>query len=277
MIDADCRVLSWNLWWRFGDWQSRQPLIAAAITEVGADIVALQESWRTGETAQSRHLADVTGLDHVAWSPNRQPDRWRSRLDDAPDDLDCGLTILSRWPIRETTEIELPNEPWPPSGRTALAAMIEHPRGLLPVVTTHLEPHAARSALRVEQLNAVAELVHELTGGLGTDALAPIVCGDMNAEPHSDEMRRFSGLQTAPHITDQAFQDSWNIAGDGNDPGWTWRKDCPLVPEGNPNARIDYVLVGLRGRVASAELVGVRSSDDAWPSDHAGIVADLRP
>lgn len=275
MIDSDCRILTWNLWWRFGDWQARQPLIANVVASVGADVIVLQEAWRVGDVGQPEDLADTAGLSHVAWSANRQPESWRSRLSEAPSDLDCGLAILSRWPIGEIEEIDLPAGGWPTHGRTALAALIEHPRGPLPVVTTHLEPHPARSALRVEQLDAVTALVGTMIGRAGGGGLAPIVCGDMNAEPHSDEVRRFSGLQTAPHIKDLAFQDAWLVAGAVDDPGWTWRQDNPHVPLGNSNARIDYVFAGLRSRVAAAELVGVSSG--SLGSDHAGVVADLRP
>lgn len=275
MIDSDCRVLTWNLWWRFGDWQARQPLIENVAAGVGADVIVLQETWRLGDGGQPEQLADATGLPHVAWSANRQPDSWRSRLSEPPDDLDCGLAILSRWPIGEIEEIDLPAGNWPAHGRTALAALIEHPRGLLPVIATHLEPHPARSALRVEQLDAVTTLVDTMTKRAGDGGLAPIVCGDMNAEPHSDEVRRFSGLQTAPHVEDLAFQDAWLVAGAVDDPGWTWRKDNPHVPIGTSNARIDYVFAGLHGSVAAAHLVGVNSR--SLGSDHAGVVADLLP
>ncbi len=276
MIDADCRVLSWNLWWRFGDWEARQPLIDHAIAEAQADIIGLQEVWRTVSESQSDRLADAAGLANVAWSPNRQPERWRSRLVDGPDDLDCGLAIISRWPITETAEIELPNGDRPPSGRTALAAVIEHPRGPLLFVTTHLEAHPARSAVRVDQLNAVASMVHELSMRSGSEPLPSIVCGDLNAEPHSDEVRRFSGLQTAPHVDDLAFQDAWHVAGPENDPGWTWRKECPHIAAGNPSARIDYVFCDLRSRIAGVDLVGIGPST-MWPSDHAGVVAVIAP
>lgn len=273
---ADCRVLTWNLWWRFGDWETRQPLLLDGVERAGADIVTVQECWQTSDEAQSTMLAEASGLSHVAWSPNRLSHRWRTRLTNAPDDLVVGLAILSRWPIIDTVEIELPPGSARPGGRTALAAIIDHPRGRLPVITTHLEAHPARSAVRVEQLNAVAEMVRDVVDEIGPGSLAPVVTGDMNAEPHSDEIRRFSGLQTAPHIEDQSFQDAWHVAAAEGDPGWTWRKDNPHIEAGNPNARIDYVFTAMTGRVAAVDLVGA-GKDGKWPSDHVGVVADLRP
>lgn len=276
MIDADCRVLSWNVWWRFGDWRTRQPLISKAVTEAAPDVIALQEAWRTDDDSQPEQLAEFARLPHVAWSPNRQPEQWRSRLSESVSDLDCGLAIVSRWPIIDSTEVELPTGSWPASGRTALAVLIDHPRGPLPVLTTHLEPHPARSALRVEQLNAVALMVQHAAEKAGNEVLSPVVCGDFNAEPQSDEVRRFGGLQTAPHVEDLAFQDAWQIAGAEGDPGFTWRKECPHIADGNSNARIDYVFLGLRGRIAAVDLVGL-AGGHVWPSDHAGVLADLRP
>lgn len=276
MIDADCAVLSWNLWWRFGNWETRQPLLTNVLIEAKADIILLQEAWRVGEDGQPEQLAAAAGLPHVAWSANRQPDRWLSRLPDPPGDLECGLAILSRWPISQIEEIELPSGRWPSDGRTALAVIVDHPRGPLPVITTHLDPHPARSGLRVEQLDVIATLAYDMVSRAGASGLSAIVGGDMNAEPHSDEVRRFSGLQTAPHLEDFAFQDAWHVGGRADDPGWTWRKDNPHLPEGSVNARIDYVFIGLRGRVSAAELVGVNNIEP-WPSDHVGVLAQLRP
>ncbi len=279
MVEADCRVLTWNLWWRFGDWTARQPAIDDVIAATGADVVALQEAYRRGSDDQPERLAAVAGLNHRAWSPNRAPQRWRTRVGDTSQDLECGLAVLSRWPIVEEVDVLLPAGEWPSDGRTALGVVVDHPRGRLPVVTSHLDSHHARSRLRIEQLGAVARLSYGMAERAGLDALAPIVCGDLNAEPESDEVRRFCGVLTDPFIADYAFQDAWRIAAPDDDPGWTWRKDNDHVPDGNPNARIDYVFVGMAGRVASVRLVGLDGPVGlgTTASDHAGLVADLRP
>ena len=276
MVVADCRVLSWNLWWRFGDWAVRQPAIDAVVAAAGADVIALQEAYTGDGADQPARLAAVAGLAHRAWSPNPESRRWRQRVSDATGDLDCGVAIASRWPIVHVVDQRLPAGDWVSDGRTVLGVVVEHPRGLLPVVTTHLDSHPARSRLRVDQLGAVAQLAHELTERSGPGALAPIVCGDMNAEPESDEIRRFCGVLTEPFVVDRAFQDAWRVAAPDDDPGWTWRKDNPHIADGNPNARIDYVFVGMAGRVASARLAGLRSTT-VVPSDHAGVLVDVRP
>ena len=237
---------------------------------------ALQEVWAHGGANQLEQLSAISGLEHAAWSPNREPDRRRERLTGQPADLACGVAVLSRWPIVAVVDIALPAGAWPSQGRTALGALVDHPRGLLPVVTTHLDSHPARSHLRVEQLAAVAALVQELMHAPGPSLLSPIVCGDMNAEPDSDEIRQFGGLRTAPFIEDVSFLDAWRMAGPGLHPGWTWRIDNPNVADGSANARIDYIFTGLSGRVVSVELAGI-GDGQGWPSDHAAVLADIRP
>ncbi|WP_176819045.1 hypothetical protein [Quadrisphaera sp. DSM 44207] len=41
---ARVRVLTWNMWWRFGPaWRSRQPALPHHLRRVDPDVVALQE------------------------------------------------------------------------------------------------------------------------------------------------------------------------------------------------------------------------------------------
>jgi endonuclease/exonuclease/phosphatase family metal-dependent hydrolase len=272
----DCRVLTWNVWWRFGDWAARQPLIADVIGSVDADMIALQEVWTHGEANQLEQLSVASGLDHAAFSSSRTPRRWRERIAGQPEDLTCGIAVLSRWPIADIVDRALPAGVWPSQGHTSLGVVVDHPRGRLPVVVTHLDSHPARSSLRVEQLEAVAALTRDMMHSAGPSRLSPIVCGDMNAEPDSDEIRRFGGVLTAPFIEDLSFLDAWRVAGPDDDPGWTWRKDNPNVDAGNPNARIDYIFTGLAGRVIAVQLAGAENRLQ-WPSDHAAVVADIRP
>ena len=37
------RILSWNLWWRYGPWEQRREAIAATLAEIGPDVCGLQE------------------------------------------------------------------------------------------------------------------------------------------------------------------------------------------------------------------------------------------
>jgi endonuclease/exonuclease/phosphatase family metal-dependent hydrolase len=57
------RVLTWNLWWRFGPWEDRQPAIEAEFRRVDPDIVFLQEMWAVDGIDQARQPADAAGWD----------------------------------------------------------------------------------------------------------------------------------------------------------------------------------------------------------------------
>src|SRR5262245_18084842 len=48
-IDTTLRVMTWNLWWRFGPCQARQEGIFETLARVHADVVCLQEVWETRE------------------------------------------------------------------------------------------------------------------------------------------------------------------------------------------------------------------------------------
>lgn len=67
-----------------------------------------------------------------------------------------------------------------------------------------------------------------------------------------------------------------------DDRGITWSRANPhAAVAGEPDSRIDYVLVGTpRGAgaavVTGARVVGDRPRDGVWPSDHAAVVAELR-
>jgi endonuclease/exonuclease/phosphatase family metal-dependent hydrolase len=272
------RVVTWNLWWRFGPWERRGPAIESALRACAPDLVLLQEVWAGPDGHQGERLAAALGLEHVAWSPNREPARWRRRAGPDGEGVDVGLAVLSRWPLREVAEHALPLGGVADEGRTALAVVVEHPQGPWPVVTTHLTSHPAHSGPRVEQVRGVAEVLAGLRASAGRGALAGLVAGDFNAEPDSDEMRLMSGLLTAPPVPGQVLVDAWRMSTSG-DPGWTWRRENAYLGPGNPDARIDHVLVGLRARVLGTGLVGAGPVDvggeDVWPSDHAGVVVDL--
>ena len=66
------------------------------------------------------------------------------------------------------------------------------------------------------------------------------------------------------------------------DRGITWSRANPHAAKtGEPDARIDYVLVGTpRGAgsalITGARVAGDRPRDGVWPSDHAAVVVDLR-
>ena len=261
--------MSWNLWWRHGPWEQRQDAIAAALAEIQPDLCGFQEVWGGPEESQAVDLAGRLGM-HWCWAE-------AGNVRDADGTkLFIGNAILSRWPITAHAAEALPVGATD-EGRVAVHARVDAPGGALPMFTTHLTYGPGRSSLRVAQARALAGFVAEHSGGC---TYPPVITGDLNAEPGSDELRLLGGLLTDPAVPGQVLLDSWRYAGPG-DPGFTW--DLRNGYQGGsviPDSRIDYVLVGLprqgRGRVESVRLAGNAPVDGVWPSDHFAVVADLR-
>jgi endonuclease/exonuclease/phosphatase family metal-dependent hydrolase len=125
-------------------------------------------------------------------------------------------------------------------------------------VNTHTEAYdeRVRNAQRDELLDAI-----------GDPEGAVVLVGDFNAGP--DRI----GLGTT-------YVDAWLAAGGDPQGGWTCGQAADLTNETSSlNERIDYVWV--RGATVEAcRLIGTlpadRTPSGLWPSDHAGVVADVR-
>ncbi|MET7453799.1 endonuclease/exonuclease/phosphatase family protein [Streptomyces sp. NPDC005574] len=267
------RIVSWNLWWRFGPWAERQKAILAVLRELEPDVVGLQEVWAAGGENLAGWLADELGL-HRAWAPSHASERWQRRIGDPS--VEVGNAVLSRWPVIEQDVLRLPAPAELDDGRLALYARLAAPHHEVPFFTTHLTSAPSASAVRVQQVTALAEFVAAHRGGT---AFPPVVTGDFNAWPDSDEIRRFGGYRTAPAAPGQLFLDAWEYA-DPAAPSATWDPANPYVADHSPAARIDYVHVGPPGpgglgHVRAVRRAGAGAVDGVWPSDHAAVVADL--
>jgi endonuclease/exonuclease/phosphatase family metal-dependent hydrolase len=267
------RVLTWNLWWRFGPWRQRCDAIAAVLADAQPDVCGLQEVWAGRGEHQVALLAAQLGM-HWAWTASPAPERWQRRLGDPT--MQVGNAILSRWPITEQAAQPLPADPVADDGRTVLFARVQTPTGRLPFFTTQLTSTVGQSAVRCRQVASLCRFVAAHTN-LG---FPPVVTGDLNAEPDADEVRLLGGHKTAPVVPGLVLVDAWSYA-DPLTSGWTWDRRNPYVAAtGEPSARIDYVLVGLptasgAGQVQSVRLIGDRPVNGIWPSDHAGVLAEL--
>jgi endonuclease/exonuclease/phosphatase family metal-dependent hydrolase len=261
------RIGTWNVWWRFGAWDSRLRAIARVLELVDADVLGLQEVWSTVRDNQAEALAMQLDM-HFVWAASPRPERWQRRIGDRS--VGVGTAILSRWPLVDHGVRALPSADIP-----ALYALVHTPTGLLPVFTVHLDSAPGASSLRCRQVAALAALVTEK----GRGNLPAVVTGDFNAEPDSDEIRLLEGHKTAPAVPGQVLVDAWRFA-DAGSPEATWDTRNPhAAPLGFPDSRIDYVFVGMpvsgRGRVLGARRFGAAPVDGVWPSDHYGVLAHI--
>jgi endonuclease/exonuclease/phosphatase family metal-dependent hydrolase len=255
------RVATWNLWSRFGDEADvRKNAIPVVLSAVDADIVCLQEVYRDQSGINDAHdLGTTLGL-HVVPTADRSP---------GP-----GNALLSRWPVVEDGVEALPG-----GHRHALWAALATPFGRLPVICTHLAYRFDESALRQRQAAALAALAAELRSADAERSPPVLLCGDLNAVPESDEMRLLTGRAPVP-VAGLVFNDCWPQVRD--DPGHTWVGRNPHLDESAwPERRLDYVLVSWPrarplGNPAQAFLIGDGPVEGVWPSDHLGVVVDLR-
>jgi endonuclease/exonuclease/phosphatase family metal-dependent hydrolase len=264
LIESTVRVVTWNVWGQSGPWEQRFEHITAELVALDADIVCLQEIWQTDDHDMVATLADALGL-HVTLA--------LEVFELFAPGLRSGIAILSRWPIdgradHRTEAIDGGN------GALFAHASINGPRGALDVFGVMLDYRPDHSHLRQHQVRELATFVNEHRGR----ARPVIVAGDFNADPTSDEMRMLTGLApvAAPRFV---FYDAWEVAGDGS-AGHTWSNANPWAAAALlPSRRIDYILAawpkrGGAGHPLTCRLIG--TTGDPLPSDHFGLVADLR-
>lgn len=256
------RAATLNIWSRFGPWEERLLAIRAGLQEIAPDVIGLQEVLRFPEMDQAALVGEGLGYE-IAWG-----------LSSENHGFPTGNAILSRWPIRRSEVIELPNG-GSDEHRSAVFAELDAPFGKVPVFCTHLNWKFHHGHIRQLQLKTLVEAVTRLAP---LEGFPPVVLGDFNAEPDADEMRYMRGLTGlgGPCVY---FADSFLVAGDG--PGITFSKRNPFAgPLREPDRRIDYVFVrgpddAQRGEPIEAAVCFDRGHDGTFPSDHFGVVATI--
>jgi endonuclease/exonuclease/phosphatase family metal-dependent hydrolase len=265
VVDTTVRIVTWNVWGRYGEWDARQRALEAELQRVQPDIVCLVEAWSANDGAQPTRLATALGLEHTWFDGTWDVDDWVS-----------GTGVVSRWPITHHESRPLTGDGDDGAGG-ALFTRIDGPRGVLQLFVAVLDYPLSASGRRQAQVRQLGAFVDEVA----RRRHATIVCGDFNAGPDSDEIRMLTG-RSATAVPGLVFYDAWEIAGDGT-AGTTWSNRNPLAAIGRyPDRRFDYVFsawprAGAAGHPVHCELLGVRPHpDDTQISDHYGVLADLR-
>jgi endonuclease/exonuclease/phosphatase family metal-dependent hydrolase len=133
LVDTTLRVMTWNVWGRFGPWREREPALLAVIAAADPDVVLLQEAWCDGGGAnEAEVLGRQLGLHHCFAGGDLLFGDWG-----------LGNGMLARWPIREPVLHPLPAIDQRGWGGVALRAVVDGPRGPVlgyDVALGHLAP-----------------------------------------------------------------------------------------------------------------------------------------
>jgi endonuclease/exonuclease/phosphatase family metal-dependent hydrolase len=261
LIETTVRIVTWNVWGRYGPWREREAAIAAVLRDARPDIVVLTESWSKGNDSQCARLAGPLGLSHGVFSGVAAQEDQAAL---------SGVAVLSRWPIlRESSHTF--------GGARVQFAELSGPRGPLQVYGLVMD------AWWFDESQARQDAVRELLACVikEPDKRAPvIVCGDFNADPDSDEIRMLTGRAAVP-VPGLSFYDAWEVAGPLA-PGHTWSNDNPWATQLLwPNRRIDYIFSatprpGGAGHPRHTTLLGTVPLNGTYPSDHYAVLSDLR-
>jgi endonuclease/exonuclease/phosphatase family metal-dependent hydrolase len=262
--ETTTRIVTWNVWGRFGEWERRQAALEEELVACGPDVVCLAEAWATDDEDQAARVAGALGFGHSLFDGGLPQEGWTS-----------GIGVASRWPVEHHDTQPLPGEG--DALGAVLRATLEGPRGPVQLYVVMLDYPLDAGARRQAQVRQLCAFV----AGSQSRRHPTVVCGDFNAGPDSDEIRMLTGKAAVP-VPGLVFYDAWEMAGDGS-PGTTWSNRNPLAAIGRyPDRRFDYVLsawprAGAAGHPTHCGLLGVRDPDDPVPiSDHYGVVADLR-
>lgn len=273
------KVADLNVWNKSGPWSERLALIRAELAATAPDIVGLQEVLRVDVDPSKEHTPDTDQATEIAQGLGYSvafaaATTWGNGVL-------FGNAVLSRFPIVESAGFRLPGAE---SGETRclLYASLATPIGVVPVFVTHLNWKLHHGMFRLPQARYIDERIAEIVPQ-SRQTFPPILMGDFNAHPTTDEIRYLTG-ELVHEGKSVYWADAWTFGGDG--PGYTFDRVrngfAALCHE--PPRRIDYIFVRgpdseLRGEPLTTRLAFHQGAPGAngtvWPSDHFGLYTEL--
>jgi endonuclease/exonuclease/phosphatase family metal-dependent hydrolase len=231
-------------------WDLRRELLIEQLAAINPDIFAMNEVCIPRQTARwiQKTMRERHGRDYALVQQNRV--NGLSAVE--------GEALLTRLPIVETGNLDYRTR-----DMVALVARVRAGEHMIDVYVTHQYMSRGDDALRLYQAQQLLEWIDSRD-----DCTARIVCGDFNATldmPSAKLMAsRLRPTQTAP----TAFTPLADAEGNVSHPGRARMDRC-----------IDFIWVSEALTVNASEVCFNRGSPtDAalYPSDHAGVWADLR-
>ena len=237
-------VATFNIWHDAGgNWPVRRRLLADALRDVDADIIALQEV-----------LEDAgKGLPNQAETLAREldyPEPHFVAVEEAGAAKRYGNAVLTRLPVIEVARRKLQ----PLSDfRTAIRVRVAAAGAPVDVVATHLAWQADAGAVRAKQ---VADLLAWLPNG----GVPLILMGDFNATLDDAGLAALGPPRFVSALPAGAASTTLNPA------------------QGHGPRVIDHIFVEQSAfAVEEARVIGDVATDGVYPSDHFGVAARVTP
>ena len=243
------RVVTLNLEQGHKRWAARRPLIIDELARLAPDLIAFNEVCVPLQSARDLRAAaaERTGYDYTLVQQTKVNSL--SKIE--------GEALLTRFPLIETGNLDYQTR-----DMVALVARMLIQDVPVDVYVTHLFMSRGDDSLRLFQVQQLLAWIDSRG-----DVAGAIVCGDFNASlgaPSAALMAtRFRPTQLAP----TAFTALTDTDGTVSHPYWPRMDRC-----------IDYIWVaGAIDLIASGVCFDKPSPADPtlWPSDHAGVCADL--
>lgn len=263
---SQVKVVSYNLHCQVEQPQTRMKEIAKSLAQLQPDIVALQEVCQA-QTAGSTNTAEQLRV-HLQQQGVTGYKAFFSSTHTATHDgqsFQEGLGLLSRLPILEQAETELPPQGQRPSGsfpRKALWVRAASPVGILSFASTHLSFRREHEAWRVQQVEALKQWLADSQ----RQAHLTLVGGDFNASPDAAPVK----AMLTPNQPSQTpgYADAMKSL----DAGFTF-------PATNLSIRIDYLFLHQASNVSpkvkpsTGQRIFTKPVNGLYLSDHVGILA----
>ncbi len=243
------RVVFLNLEQAHRRWEKRRHLVVDQLAALKPDIFAMNELSVPAQTGRWLQSQANERLDHRFALVQQTKTNTGSRIE--------GEGLLTRFPILETGNLDYRTLDY-----VALVARMEIEGRVVDVYVTHLYMSRGDESLRIFQVQQLLEWINSRD-----DADAQIVCGDFNAAPDKPAAQLMAETFTATQSAPTAFTPLANEDGGVAHPYWD-RLD----------RSIDYIwLRGPFAAVDSKVCFDIPDPEDEtlWPSDHAGVWADL--
>lgn len=231
-------------------WDLRRELIVTQLAAIDPDIFAMNEVCIPRQTARwiQGVMRERFNRDYALVQQTRV--NGLSAVE--------GEALLTRLPLLETGNFDYRTR-----DMVALVARVKWGAHAVDVYVTHQYMSRGEDALRLHQAQQLLAWIDSRN-----DAAARIVCGDFNATPDAPSAKRmatrFRPTQTAP----TGFTPLSDSEGNVSHPEWPRMDRCfDYIWLDGPLAVVDSSVCFDQGSAADPTL---------YPSDHAGVRADLR-